>query len=34
VIRFSDGDVMEDLENVVRGIEGVVADLEEGRTSP
>ena len=34
VIRFSDGDVVENLENVVRGIEGVVAGLEDGWTSP
>lgn len=34
VLRFSDQQVMRDLENVMRGIEGVVVDLEEGRTSP
>lgn len=34
LIRFSDQEVMGDLENVVRGIEGVVTALEDKRTSP
>ena len=34
VIRFSDQEVMRDIGNVVRGIEGVVDELTAKRTSP